>query len=254
MSREPFILVKQPVVGDAFRVIGTEADHLIRVLRAGPGFRITGFNGKGVGWKAEVIAVERSEVKCRVIEKLAEPPTTGLNLQVGVGIVKGQRMDWAVEKASETGADVFIPMLSDRSVVKPGSGKIERWRAIALASAKQSKHLLIMEIREPIQLSELISPKYTVNNIQAKTHESNIWAMYYGSGSRVLVDLFQTIQLPSNLTLIFGPEGGYSDEEIGLFKEHKIPLAGMGRRQLRTETAVAVAIGTLKNLTAENQN
>ena len=106
MSREPFILVEQPLSGDFLRVDGPEADHLVRVLRARPGSRIIAFNGMGSGWRAEVVAIKGFTVECRILEPLAEEPASGLRLQVGVGIVKGQRMDWAVEKASETGADM----------------------------------------------------------------------------------------------------------------------------------------------------
>lgn len=251
MSREPFILVEQPLSGDFLRVDGPEADHLVRVLRARPGSRIIAFNGMGSGWRAEVVAIKGFTVECRILEPLAEEPASGLRLQVGVGIVKGQRMDWAVEKASETGADMFMPIITERSMVKPGGGKIERWRGIALAAAKQSRRLWIMEISEPILLSKFINTvsKSDVESneiVRSKSH--TVWAMHYGPESRPLIDLYKTMQLPSSLTVIIGPEGGFSDEEIGSFKEHRIPLVGMGRKQLRTETAVAVAIGMLSNL------
>ncbi len=259
MGAEPFILVGKPSAIGGLFINGAEANHLVRVLRARPGFKIIGFDGCGKGWQAEVLSVSKSAVECRILETLPEEPASRLRLHVGVGVVKGQRMDWAVEKTSETGAEVFIPMLTERSVVTPGDNKLERWRGIALASAKQSRRLRIMKIAEPTRLSELIDSisASTIPNLRDKRDNSEsprVWALHNGPGSEPLVDLYRTIQFPCSLTLLIGPEGGYSDEEIRLFEKFQIPFAAMGRRPLRTETAAAVAIGTLTNLSARNSN
>lgn len=241
MPGEPFILTLPPTDDGLLRIIGGEADHLVKVLRARPGFRITGFDGRGAGWLAEVASVRQGCVECRILETLA-PETAGrLKVRVCVGVVKGQRMDWAVEKASECGVETFVPLLTDRSVVSPGRGKMERWRSISLASAKQSRRLFLMEIEEPVQLPDLLN---------TGLKGSPVWAMDNAPDALSIMKLSESIELPSGLTLLIGPEGGFSADEIANFRRLNIPLATLGSRPLRTETAVAVTLGVLTILVA----
>ncbi len=239
MPREPFILTKPPDNDGFLHVEGGEADHLYRTLRAGPGFRITGFDGDGNGWLAEVVSVQRGELKCRVLETLPEESEPKPRLQVGVGVVKGSYMDQAVEKAAEVGAAAFTPLLTDYSVVKPGDGKIRRWRSIALASAKQSRRLRLMKICLPVTLKEFVD---------LSLREDAVWAMHNSPETQPLVKHYQESDIPSILTLLIGPEGGFSASEVEMFKESKVVLVNLGTRPLRTETAVTVALGTLINL------
>lgn len=244
MSRAPFILVEQMTEDGELKVAGSEVGHLFKVLRAEPGFRITAFDGQGNGWLAEVSILNKSgqEVTCTILEMLPAENPGRLRLSVGVGIVKGSRMDGAVEKASELGAEAFIPLLTDRTVVKPGSGKVDRWRNIALSSAKQSRRLRLMKVASPVSLTEFIR--------SSLKSCSNLWAMHIGDGTRHIIDLFREIELPVALTVLIGSEGGFSETEIELLRSSDIPLVNMGCRPLRTETAVVVSLGTLINLAA----
>jgi len=239
MSGEPFILVDPPTVDGSVLVTGGEAKHLARVLRARPGFTFVGFDGQGSGWVAEVTALQTDTVKARVIEQLppVTPPT--LELSVAVGIVKRSRMDWAVEKASETGAASFIPLVTEFGVVVPGTGRVDRWRQIALSSAKQSRRLRLMEVAAPCSLESALAECISTGPV---------WTMDRTPDSTPIAELFAGLDLPGRLTLFIGPEGGFSDGERELFNNHNILFAGMGERPLRTETAVAVAVGTLTNL------
>ncbi len=258
MSRAPFILVEQMTGGGELKVAKNEVGHLVKVLRAESGFMITAFDGQGNGWLAEVSTFRgrddspihrggsalpfENDVTCKILETLPAESPGRLRLSVGVGIVKGSRMDGAVEKASELGAETFIPLLTERTVVKPGVGKVERWRNIALASAKQSRRLLLMRVASPVSLKEFICS--SLNSC------SDVWAMHNGDGTRHITDYFREIELPISLTVLIGSEGGFSDLEIELFRNSEIPLVNMGCRPLRTETAVVVSLGTLLNLSA----
>ncbi|NQT34336.1 16S rRNA (uracil(1498)-N(3))-methyltransferase [bacterium] len=256
MSRAPFILVEQMTEDGVLKVAKNEVGHLVKVLRAGSGFRITAFDGQGNGWLAEVSTLRgrnnppteisalpfENDLICKILETLPAESPGRLRLSVGVGIVKGSRMDGAVEKASELGTETFIPLLTDRTVVKPGAGKVERWRNIALASAKQSRRLQLMGIASPVSLKEFICSSLKNCN--------NIWVMHNGNGTRHITDLFREIELPIALTVLIGSEGGFSDLEIDCFRNSEIPLVNMGCRPLRTETAVAVSLGTLINFAA----
>ncbi len=240
MPREPFILVEPPDNDGFLHVEGSEADNLHRTLRAGPDFRITGFDGDGNGWLAEVVSIQRSELKCRVLDTLPDEPEPKPRLRVGVGVVKGSHMDQAIEKAAEIGAAAFTPLLTEYSVVKPGDGKIKRWRSIALASAKQSRRLRLMKIDSPVSCREFVD---------LSLREGAVWAMHNSPEARSLIKHYELSPIiPSVLTLLIGPEGGFSLSEVEMFKETKVDLVSLGARPLRTETAVVVALGTLVNL------
>ncbi len=242
MPKDPFILIDGVSAPGVLRVVGSEADHLSRVLRASPGFRITGFDGAGSGWLAEVESVRRGEVLCRALEPLPAQVDLAPGLQVGVAVIKGRRMDYAVEKASEIGAEALTPLLTDRSVIRPGKGRITRWRSIALASAKQSRRLTLMRVGEPIALREFVDSSRV---------DRTVWAFHNDQRARSLVEVYRSINTPPALTLLIGPEGGFTPAEVDFLAAEGIELVRLGVRPLRTETAVAVALGMVKNLASD---
>ncbi|NQU05847.1 MAG: 16S rRNA (uracil(1498)-N(3))-methyltransferase, partial [Calditrichaeota bacterium] len=224
------------------------ADHLRRVLRVKPGYRITGFNGKGKGWLAEIIAIDNRFINCRIISTLPPEPVLNIRINIGVAVIKNQRMDWAVEKCSELGADTFIPLQTEYSVVKPGVGKIDRWRSIALASAKQSRRLKLMRVIEPVALTDFLNRNTSeITGIASEITEIT-FALHNNHDAVSLIKLMKTAQLPISTTILVGPEGGFSDEEIELFTIKDIKTVSLGRRPLRTETAATVILGNLNNL------
>ena len=238
-SGEPFILTDHPAADGTLIVSGGEARHLGRVLRARPGFLFVGFDGQGNGWLAEVTSVKSDKVAAKVCERLPPAPPLRLELSAAVGIVKGSRMDWAVEKACEVGASRLIPLLTEFGVVVPGGGRVERWRQIALSSAKQSRRLRLMEVEAPTALEQALAECIS---------KGDVWALDNSPGCTPLSVMFASIRLPGRLSLFIGPEGGFSEGERALFRSRGIPAVGMGERPLRTETAVTVALGTLANL------
>ena len=272
MAREPFVFICSPLNGggskgggneeDQLTVSGDEAHHLIKVLRAKIGYRFIGFDGKGHRWRAEISSISRNEVTARIIDTIIEssPVLRGgskgevnqkenclseIGLEVAVGIIKGSRMDWAVEKAAELGAVRFKPLTTRYSVVSPGQGRIERWRSIALSAAKQSRRLWLMDVCQPFTLEQAVEGT-------ASDPECKMCALVLNDDSTPLVQIWDNIVHKTTikrLILFIGPEGGFSDDEVKLFRRAEIPLANIGEKPLRTETAVAVALGTLTNAT-----
>ncbi len=251
MAREPYILVddlpsstlSSLEVGE-FIISGEQAHHLTKVLRAGSGYRFVGFDGKGNGWRAEVVSTDKKRVCARIIEPVQDILQSSYGFTVAVGIIKGNRMDWAVEKAAELGAIQFIPLLSRYSVVSPGEGRIKRWKTVALSAAKQSHRFRLMDVTTPMTIDEAIQNGLNDPN-------SKLCLLDVGTGSVPLSDLWNELVKQkefTRLTLFIGPEGGFSDDELNLFKQSKVPVVSIGHKPLRTETAVTVALGTLANL------
>ncbi|MDP8228566.1 MAG: RsmE family RNA methyltransferase [Candidatus Electryoneaceae bacterium] len=261
MAREPFILVSPPLTppplsgggiqggGNQLTVSGDEAHHLIKVLRAKVGYRFIGFDGKGHGWRAEITSISRKNVIARIIEPIMDSPPGGrtlasnITLEVAVGVIKGNRMDWAVEKAGELGAVRFTPLTSRYSVVSPGRGRVERWRTIALSAAKQSRRCWLMEVCQPLSLEQVVEDA-------ASDSACGMCALVLNDDTMPLIQIWNNIvsqQSIKRLILFIGPEGGFSTDEVDLFQHSGIPLACVGEKTLRTETAVAVALGTVTN-------
>jgi 16S rRNA (uracil1498-N3)-methyltransferase len=144
---------------------------------------------------------------------------------------KGRKMDLVVEKLSELGIAVIVPVYSDGSVAKPkpgGGDKAERWRRIALSSARQAKRARVMEVAEPIALAGWLDCWDGALIVLA----TEIEAEPLGSAVE---------HADSPLALVVGPEAGFSAEEICALQEHGAIFASLGNRVLRTETAALVA-------------
>lgn len=248
MPRDPFVIVEEDVSSSTLRITGSEADHLRRVLRVQTGYRVTGFNGKGDGWLAEITSIGKHDIQCKIITTLPPEIERNTQISIGVGVVKGQRMDWAVEKCSELGADVFIPLLTDYSVVNPGQNKIERCRSIAVASAKQSRRLRLMSVSESVKLIDFIDRSITDKSIPNNNEKTTIFALDNGIDAIPFTKLKGMITQSLSVIILVGPEGGFSDDEIEFMTSKFIKTVSLGRRPLRTETAATVILGNLNDL------
>lgn len=239
MARIPFVLIDLPANGKDIEIIGDEAHHLRDVLRFRSGNPFIAFDGKGRSWHAEVKDVSAGAVSARLLSELPTEKILPPRICICVGIIKGGHMDWAVEKAAETGASDFIPLKTARSVVAPGEGRLNRWRSIALAAAKQSRRALLMNIKPPVTLNELL------NSLPDK---SAVAVLHPNENSLPVALVWRALTEWNELMLIIGPEGGFTDSEIELMNESGIPCMSLGRHFYRTDTAVAVSVGMFNAL------
>lgn len=234
MARLTQVLTPPPDRDGWIKVEGDEAAHLLRVLRLGSGDRFIGFDGSGSGWEVEIAEVQKGSLRGKVEKQLVEMPERP-RITLGVGAVKASRMDWAVEKAAELGAVQFIPLDTVRSVVEPGAGKVRRWRGIALAAAKQSHHLTLMQVDEPIKFSDFINKALPP-------------ILFCDVIDSPLASIAGRIGSTDKLTILIGPEGGWDDREReAAIAQGAIPFP-LGTHILRTETAVAAALATIRAL------
>ena len=237
MSRQPFIYVLDNPANKSMVIAGTEAKHLIKTIRIRTGFRFVIFDGIGHQSLVEAVSIVSGEITIRLVEKLPDDPIHLHVINVAVAIVKGSRMDYAVEKAAETGANRFFPLLSDRSIISPRERKVERWREIAKSAAKQSRRAHLMEVTDPMSLTEALT--------EAK---SSAIALHLSDNSLKFAEVVLNHKDLSKITLFIGAEGGFSQAEIELFQSHNTPFATLGQHTLRTETAVAVSVVLAKIL------
>ncbi len=171
----------------------------------------------------------RNGREAAILEKLSEAGRDSTGVYLYQAVPKGKNMDLVVEKATELGADVIVPLVTDRSVARPvgEGGKVERWRRLAAAAARQSLQLRIPEVRDPVPLGETL-----------RGSGSGGVMLHNGNG---LPALEKVIDGPA-VSLFVGPEGGWSEAEVAVAREAGMPLAQLGPYRLRSETAGIVAV------------
>ncbi len=233
--REPYIFSSPPGADGYLTLPDDEISHLIKALRFVPGDHFVAFDGKGNGWRAEIVSVAKKRVTARALEALPAE-NSAVSITVAVGVVKGPRMEWAVEKAAELGAAHFIPLKTRFAVVEPGEGRKRRWENIALAAAKQSRRLKLMEFSFPKAIADL--------HLQ---HYSRVWVFDLAEDAITAGEfspaerLFQ-LDKGEGILLVIGPEGGFADEEREFFRTIGARFISLGSHPLRTETALTAAL------------
>ncbi|MCL1874286.1 MAG: 16S rRNA (uracil(1498)-N(3))-methyltransferase [Clostridiales bacterium] len=233
MSRR-FFLPPEQKNGDMARIAGEDAHHLTHVLRLAPGAELS-ISCLGLIYPAQIEDLSRGEVWLRLGEPLPEQLESPLQLTLLLGLLKGEKMDWVIEKAVELGVAGIRPLFCRRCVVKLGQAqaqaKTARWQKIAEAAAKQCRRALIPQILPPLTLPEALS------NLPADCHLLTAWEEDKNISLK--------IEKYTNIALLIGPEGGICEEEISLIRHHGGEIFGLGPRILRSETAAIAGISIL---------
>jgi len=211
-----------------------ESHHAARVLRKQPGDPIELFDGRGQSALAEITGVKKDRVDVRIVE-LREPVIRPLPaLRLAVAPPKGDRFRWLVEKATELGIDQLIPMLTERTVVEPGAGKLDKLQAAVVAACKQSGRDLVMQVAENTPFAECLS-----GDLALPAHRTMLIGDPQG-------ELFQPQMIPvgsGETLLLIGPEGGWSEAELESATRAGAKRVRIADQILRTETAALQLAG-----------
>lgn len=222
------------------------------VLRLGPGDRITLLDNSG--WEYTVLLDELSrDIAGGTIERKGLADTEPhLKLALYIALLRGERFEWVLQKATELGASAFVPVVCQRSVVDDiagiGATKLERWERIIREAAEQSRRAKLPKLL-PAMLFEAAC--------EHAKRRSEVFLLWEGSGATALRTLLQArVSLdatrdpaqpaPLTVSLLSGPEGGFTDSELDIAARYGIGLASLGPRTLRAETApIAAATAVL---------
>jgi 16S rRNA (uracil1498-N3)-methyltransferase len=232
MARRRFF-VNQVHNGSA-EITGESAQHLTRVLRVETGqtFEIT---DNSRVWLATVESARRDLVRFDVTEELdAGPPAPDITLYLA--LIKFDRFEWAVEKATELGVTRIVPVAavrSERGLSEGGQKRAERWRRIAHEASEQSRRLRVPEIESPAKMSLALNDK--------SAHR--FWCDER-PGAPALSAVFRPSKGDSTALLI-GPEGGWTDQEREQFATAGWRGVSLGPLVLRAETAVCAALAVV---------
>jgi 16S rRNA (uracil1498-N3)-methyltransferase len=160
-----------------------------------------------------------------------------VHLTIAAAVPKNDRVEWMIQKLSELGVHNFVPLATARSVVIPaGKNKLQRWARIAVEAAKQSRRPGVMNI------APVTRPRELITSLQVAGHLPDpLWFLSLHAGARSIVQVLQEEKLPLRLTLMVGPEGGWTADEIGIFEETGAKAVALTSTVLRIETAAIAA-------------
>jgi len=218
--------------------LGAEAAHYLRtVLRLKKQQELIVFNGQGNEYRAEVSLVSRKSVVIQVLSKQIKDIESPLTIHLGLGISRSERMDWAIQKSVELGVCRITPLLTDRCVVKLTDDKrqlrLRHWQGIIQHAAEQSGRTRL-PLLQPIQtLTDWVSEQ-TALCFFLDPYADKSLATYTPEQHQV--------------TLLSGPEGGFTDQERAYATEAGFIPVRLGPRILRTETAALAAISAIQSL------
>jgi 16S rRNA (uracil1498-N3)-methyltransferase len=216
-----------------------EAHHLRDVLRLEVGAEIEVFDEIGGIGHGEIVSIGQASVAVE-IRKVSQSTPNQARLTIAAAIPKAGRADWMIEKLGELGVYAFVPLMTERSVVTPkGSSKQDRWHRLATEAARQSGSAWVMGIEPLMELSALVEKS-------RRDGASAIWSLSLAADS---MPIYWQIAagLPDVLTILVGPEGGWSTDELNLFRNAGITAVRLTGTTLRVETAAVAAAGVIQS-------
>ena len=238
--RIPLIYIDRPLTADAIMELPAQTAHyLLQVLRLKPGRKLVLFNGDGRDYQAILITAERrTSARVEVLGCSGKEPPAPLAIHLGLGIVKSERMDFAVQKAVELGAASITPLLTEHCVVRIPrqrlTNRLVHWRKVALSACEQSGRRLLPEICETDRLPPWLNKHRGVTGILLDPDADQ--------------SLCQLSQPEKEIAILIGPEGGLTGLETELAMQDGFHRVRLGPRVLRTETALLAAISAIQTL------
>jgi 16S rRNA (uracil1498-N3)-methyltransferase len=223
------------------RVTAGQAHHVMHVLRLPVGAPLTLFDGRGVEFPALIKRIDKSGLTLTVTGRNAVSRESPLDILLAQGISSGERMDYTVQKCVELGVTAIQPLMTQRSVVRLTAERAERrvahWQSVTAAACEQCGRNVLPVVLPPLSLMKWLGEPVPANSVR--------FLLSPYAAATPLRDRHRPL---GRVTLLVGPEGGWSDDEIeAALSSGFLPLA-LGPRVLRTETAAVAALAALQAL------
>jgi 16S rRNA (uracil1498-N3)-methyltransferase len=225
-------------------IAGTQAEHLARVLRAQPGMTADVVAGGRV-FQAQVVAVtldsDQSEVRFNLAEELVADPALPITLVLAV--YKFDRMEWAIEKATELGVAAIAPVIARRTekhLAQAAAKRAERWRRIAHEASQQARRSDVPLVYDPAPIAQLVRAASAFARIVLAEQEREI--ALRGAVEEAIKTGNHELRA---FEIAIGPEGGWAPEEAELFDVNGWRAVSLGPRIVRAETAAIAALAVV---------
>jgi 16S rRNA (uracil1498-N3)-methyltransferase len=222
-------------------LVADEARHLREVLRLKPGDEVYVFNGEGKEFVCRIEESQRDTARLQIIREV-EParPESQLQLTLALALLKGEKFDLVVQKATELGVTCLVPVMTKHADIRlrdesDATKRVTRWQRIAMEAAKQSGRAVVPTVASVIAFTSLIEIP----------NGASYRLMFSERDGQSLVQAKRDLGARANqMTALVGSEGGWSDEEIAAARLAGWAIITLGGRTLRAETA-AIAVTVL---------
>jgi len=235
--RRSRIHTSQPLLSaNNVELAGPAGHYLTRVLRLSKGDPVTLFNGDGIDYSGEISDIQSQRVRVRIIGSMNPGNESPLKITLVQAICRGERMDNALQKATELGVFCIQPLMSHRVGVRlDQSRQIKRmmhWQGVVISACEQSGRAVVPEVKNPLSISDWISAAGETRLLVLDPVAENKL-----SGLSIDGD---------SISILVGPEGGFTHEELEKVRANGVLAVSLGPRVLRTETAGPAAIAVLQ--------
>ncbi len=237
MSRRRFFVPRERILGDVASLPPDQAHHLRDVLRLAPGDEVEIFDGEGNGYTGRVEA-DDSGVHVALLKKLPQAEAPGVSITLAPALIKADRFEWLLQKATELGADEIVPLSTRFSQNRIPSGRLgarlERWERIVREASKQCRRLTVPHVREPMRFTKFLEASLPppVSRLLLYEKAPACRSSSFVPAARVLV--------------CTGPEGGWDVSEVEAAQQAGFQVFGLGPRILRAETAAIAALAIIQ--------
>ena len=217
-----------PAITPSLEVSGEEFHHAVRVVRLRQGQEIEVFDGKGHAAHGKVVEIGPLSLRVE-IDREIDSRESPVRVHLAAAIIQPDKFELVLQKATELGAASITPLVTDRVEVRPERyrGKAERWEKIVFEAVKQSGRAVIPPVNEPTSFADLMKKP----------------------GAKLVFDADEepdgTMEREGEITVLIGPEGGWSEREIAAARAAHCIFQRLGPRRLRAETAAIAALSII---------
>lgn len=241
-----FHVTKDQILGDQIKISGSELHHLLNVIRLNEGDKITVLDGEGGIYECIITSINKkihSPIAICKIESSRQSEHQMIEVNIFQGLPKFDKMELIIQKATELGVNMIIPVKCHHTVSKLSTNKanarVDRWRQIAIESSKQSFRPLFPKIHDIITYEEAIEKSNADLRLIFIAPSSQI------ATSRPLKEVLKQNHQAKKIDIFIGPEGDFSKEEIQKALSAGLVPVSLGNNILRTETASIVALAII---------
>ena len=223
--------------GSEIRLPADIAHYLSKVLRLPVGAQLTVFNGVDGEFSAHLVQASKQETVLMIDGLVLAQARPALRLELGLGLSRGDRMDYAIQKATELGVSKITPLFTEHGEVKLKPDRLENklrhFQKICVNAAEQCGRLDVPELDTPVSVEEFLAQDSQAVRVLLEP----------GGDGRISRD-----EAINSIEILIGPEGGFSKRELELAQNSECLVVGLGPRVLRTETAPVAALAVLQFL------
>ena len=238
-------VTSQDVQGGSIRLREAAAiHHLVHVLRIRPGDAVECIDGTGRRYDTRLSRRSNHELLFDIL-RMSEEPAAGLSLWLVHALIRPERFDWLVQKATELGVARLSPVVTDRAIVRipadGAAGKVARWQRIAREAAQQCGRASLPQIDPPAAFADVLRRLPETGLILLPTLAAQTEPLRNALNRSI----------PSSVVLCIGPEGDFTADEVAMARRHGALPVSLGRRILRSETAAVAVAAILQHAAGE---